>query len=96
MSLRLSPELYEEMKQRIFERDEFKCRYCGSRNNLHAHHIVYRSEQGTDTASNLVTLCVFCHDGVHQGKLCIWAEDQFVGADGPLEFITALGWRPGQ
>ena len=96
MSLRLSPEEYAELKRDILNRDKWMCRFCGSRNNLHVHHIVFRSEQGADAAANLATLCLLCHEGLHQGKLCIWAEDQFVGADGPLEFITVQDWRPGQ
>ncbi len=96
MSLRLSPEEYAELKHYVLNRDFWKCRNCRSRNSLHVHHIVYRSEQGEDTSANLVTLCLFCHEGLHQGKLCIWAEDQFVGADGPLHFVAAPDWRPGQ
>lgn len=96
MDLRQFPKEYAVRVTQVLDRDGWKCRHCGMRSYLNVHHIVYRSEQGTDAMSNLVALCLFCHEGIHQGKMCIWAEDQFVGADGPLEFITALGWRPGQ
>lgn len=45
----------------VFERDGFRCRYCGGRNNLIVHHVIYRSEirnrQWKDELSNLLTLC---------------------------------------
>jgi 5-methylcytosine-specific restriction endonuclease McrA len=93
MSLRLSPELYAELVQSVFERDSWKCRFCGFR-RVHAHHIIYRSEGGPDASCNLCSLCPACHEAIHQGKMSIWAEDQFLGADGPLEFVTAPGWKP--
>ena len=96
MSLRLSPEEYGKLKVHVANRDGWKCQHCGTRNHLHVHHIVYRSEGGTDTSDNLVTLCVFCHDGVHQNKLSIWAENEDLGADCTLHFVAAPDWRPGQ
>ena len=63
MSLRLSPERYEAVKQEILARDKYMCRHCKMRNGLAVHHIVYRSEQGSDLHSNLCTLCVACHEG---------------------------------
>jgi 5-methylcytosine-specific restriction endonuclease McrA len=51
----------------IFERDQ-RCRYCGTRRNLHAHHIAYRSQGGNDDPHNLITLCVEHHDLVHTDK----------------------------
>jgi hypothetical protein len=51
----------------IFERDQ-RCRYCGTRRNLHAHHIAYRSQGGTDDPHNLITLCNDHHDLVHTNK----------------------------
>lgn len=96
MTLRLSEDEYYLLKQLIFNRDTFRCRYCNYRNNLHVHHIVFRSEQGPDETWNLVTLCNDCHEAVHQHKLSIWSEDQTVGADGELEFTAHDGWRPGQ
>lgn len=54
-----------------FKRDGFKCRYCGSRNDLTAHHIIYRSQNGPDVLVNLLTLCFFCHRDIHDKKLLI-------------------------
>jgi hypothetical protein len=49
---------------RIFERDDFKCRYCGRRApnvELAADHAFPRSKGGSDTEENLVTACVGCN-----------------------------------
>ena len=55
----------------ILNRDGYKClsgRKIKHSDSLHVHHIVFRSNGGTDTPSNLVTLCSKCHDDLHKGK----------------------------
>jgi hypothetical protein len=52
----------------VFERDGWRCTVpgCTSYRNLHAHHIVFRSHQGSSRPSNLTTLCAWHHQrGVH-------------------------------
>src|ERR1039458_1702127 len=63
---RLPIEEYRALCKSILQRDCWKCRSCGSRNALHIHHIVFRSQGGPDEAWNLITLCSSCHHGVHQ------------------------------
>ena len=41
----------------ILNRDDETCQICGTRSNLHVHHIVFRSQGGTDDHDNLITLC---------------------------------------
>jgi 5-methylcytosine-specific restriction endonuclease McrA len=64
--LRLDPELYEQLRKQVLRRDGWRCQLCGSRRNLQIHHKQLRSQQGSDNDSNLITLCVDCHEGVHQ------------------------------
>ena len=46
------------------------CHRCGSRENLHVHHIIPVKEGGTREPRNLVVLCNSCHKTVeHQQKL---------------------------
>ena len=52
----------------IIKSDGFSCRFCGSENYLHVHHIKYRSEGGSDDKSNLITLCGKHHEVVHSDK----------------------------
>ena len=52
----------------VFERDGWRCTVpgCSSYRNLHRHHIVFRSHQGSSHRSNLTTLCTWHHQcGVH-------------------------------
>jgi hypothetical protein len=78
------------------------CRHCRYRNNLHAHHIIYRSQLGSDISSNLITLCTKfdeggCHDAVHRGDLVIYnALDRElpVDANKKVVFGRRNGWGP--
>ncbi|MDQ7823847.1 MAG: HNH endonuclease signature motif containing protein, partial [Candidatus Eremiobacteraeota bacterium] len=48
---------------RILKRDRFRCQTpgCRCRRNLHVHHIIRRSQGGTDDPWNLIVLCEACH-----------------------------------
>jgi HNH endonuclease len=57
-------------EHRVFERDGWRCTVpgCSSYRNLHGHHIVFRSQGGSDELANLTTLCAWHHQrGVHAG-----------------------------
>ncbi len=56
---------YKNLKDRVLERDGWKCQCCGSRMNLQIHHLVRRSQLGSDEANNLMTLCACCHHRLH-------------------------------
>jgi len=60
----------DELRQKVRERDNHECRFCESENNLHTHHIVPRSADGSDDLDNLITVCASCHNTVEstQGK----------------------------
>jgi 5-methylcytosine-specific restriction endonuclease McrA len=45
----------------IIARDNGRCVYCGSADNLHFDHVVPRSLGGDDTPSNLVLACRRCN-----------------------------------
>ena len=45
----------------IFKRDGYRCRRCGSYEQLSIDHIVPRSKGGTDDLRNLQTLCHSCN-----------------------------------
>lgn len=48
---------------------ERKCILCGSRENLHRHHLVPRKSGGTELRENKVYLCKSCHEDVHAGRV---------------------------
>lgn len=57
------PEVYAQ----VLERDQYQCAACGQGglNQLHVHHVTYRSRGGDDVLNNLVTLCLGCHQLLH-------------------------------
>ena len=60
---------YREWRKRVFERDNGTCVDCGSKDNMHAHHIVPFQydpfEKGIDI-NNGVVLCGKCHRARHK------------------------------
>jgi 5-methylcytosine-specific restriction endonuclease McrA len=66
------PSDWPKLRVRVYRRDDYQCQSCGaeggnkSDNELHAHHIVPISDDGTHNISNLLTLCKECHSKVHE------------------------------
>lgn len=63
----------------VEERDQ-RCRICGTSDSLHAHHVIYRSQGGSNDPENLLMLCHECHSLVHSDKTyyqprCLWLID---------------------
>lgn len=58
----------DALRSKILRLDKKKCRFCRSSSSLHLHHVIYRSEGGLHQESNLLTLCLSCHDIVHSDK----------------------------
>jgi hypothetical protein len=59
-------------RHKVFARDGWRCSApgCTSMQNLHDHHIRFRSAGGPDALENRITLCAFHHlRGVHAGLL---------------------------
>jgi len=67
----VSNRLSENLRLACLMRDNFVCYTCKSKGELHAHHIVWRSKGGSDTITNLITLCKKCHNKVHSNKLTL-------------------------
>ena len=66
-------------KAYVLDRDSYTCQHCLKAKSvkLHVHHIQFRSQGGTDTPGNLVTLCEECHDSLHAGKLGDGVHEKF-------------------
>ncbi|WP_321416739.1 RNA-guided endonuclease IscB [uncultured Methanomethylovorans sp.] len=59
---------FYNVKQYVLSRDNYTCQYCSGKskdNVLECHHIVFRKNKGTDTPTNLITLCKTCHQDLH-------------------------------
>ena len=61
---------YASRKEAVRARDNYTCQICKAKNTkLEVHHIIFRTNGGTDDEDNLVTLCSDCHSKIHDGKL---------------------------
>lgn len=59
-------------REAIINRDNYICQICGKKNiRLEVHHIIFRSQGGTNDENNLITLCEDCHSGIHNGKIVL-------------------------
>ena len=59
-------------KAYVLARDSYICQCCKGKHKdskLEIHHIVFRSNGGSDDEKNLITLCHTCHKALHAGKL---------------------------
>lgn len=57
---------FENRKAYVLWRDNYKCQCCHKSGiPLQVHHIVYRSNGGSDHEDNLITLCEQCHKDIH-------------------------------
>jgi hypothetical protein len=78
------------IRRQVLDRDGHRCRYCGTTNGLHLHHIGYRSQGGDHSVDNLITLCGTHHGLVHGDKrrwmpvLCAYVELRREGRSGYL------------
>ena len=65
---------FANTKAFVLDRDSYKCQHCKGKSKdkrLEVHHIIFRSDNGSDEPENLITLCKTCHDMVHDGKIII-------------------------
>jgi 5-methylcytosine-specific restriction endonuclease McrA len=64
--LRLDAALYEQLRQEVLRRDQWRCQVCGSLSGVEVHHRTPKGRHGDDAEENLITLCTSCHRRVHQ------------------------------
>lgn len=63
---------FENTKAMVLNRDNYTCQCCRGKHKdsrLEVHHIIYRSQGGSDESDNLITLCHTCHKALHDGKI---------------------------
>ena len=63
---------FYNVKAYVLARDDYTCQYCKGKTKdpkLHCHHVIFRSQRGTDSPENLICLCNTCHDALHAGKI---------------------------
>lgn len=63
---------FANTKAYVLTRDGYTCQQCNGQTKdqrLEVHHIIFRSQQGSDEEDNLLTLCKTCHDALHAGTI---------------------------
>lgn len=66
---------FENVKKFVYWRDGYACQKCGKCNTvINTHHIIFRSNGGSDRPDNLITLCEDCHKKLHAGKITLDVE----------------------
>lgn len=81
---------FENTKAMVLNRDDYTCQHCKGKHkdsHLEVHHIIFRSQGGSDGAENLITLCKTCHTALHAGKI----HPNFKGkTKGTLKYATQM------
>ena len=81
---------FENTKAMVLNRDNYTCQCCKGKHNdskLEVHHIIFRSQCGSDEESNLITLCHTCHKDLHSGKINPKLKG---GVKGTLKYATQM------
>ena len=63
---------FNNTKAFVLHRDNYTCQHCRGKskdNLLHCHHIIFKTDGGSDEAENLVVLCKTCHYDLHEGNI---------------------------
>ena len=81
---------FASTKAKVLYRDGYQCQYCKTKKQgiqYDVHHIVFRTNGGSDEEENLITLCHDCHVSLHKGEIC----PNFKGKKkGNLSFATQM------
>lgn len=81
---------FENTKAMVLNRDNYTCQCCKGKHKdskLEVHHIIFRSQGGSDEESNLITLCHTCHKDLHRGTI----QPKLRGkAKGNLKYATQM------
>lgn len=62
------PPYWPKLRAYVFKRDRYQCQDCGEKKKaiqLSCHHIVPKEHGGPDSEDNLMTLCIECHNWLH-------------------------------
>ncbi len=81
---------FENTRAMVLNRDNYKCQNCKGKHKdskLEIHHIIFRSQGGSDEESNLITLCHTCHENLHNGKINPKLEGK---TKGNLKYATQM------
>jgi len=65
---------FANIKAYVLTRDSYTCQHCKGKtkdSKLEVHHIIFRSNNGSNEENNLITLCKTCHDKLHKNEITL-------------------------
>ena len=60
---------YADVREAVSRQQKGKCLLCGRKQIEHYHHIVPKSQGGSESIDNYAGLCMACHEKVHQDEI---------------------------
>ena len=95
----LSANISKETRKAVYKRDHYRCALCDSPRAIQIHHVMKRSQGGSNVPENLITLCMYCHGVIHGTR---WPEmpewmDQAELNQAAVEYLAdyyAGSWYP--
>lgn len=81
---------FQNTRAMVLNRDNYTCQYCKGKHKdskLEVHHIIFRSQGGSDKEDNLITLCHTCHKRLHNGEISLKLNGK---AKGMLKYATQM------
>lgn len=68
----ISANIDTKTRKAVYRREGYRCAVCDDPRHLQIHHVVKRSQGGSNSPHNLVCLCPSCHALVHGTNLTDW------------------------
>lgn len=65
---------FQNTRQKVLFRDKYTCQCCKGKSKdprKHVHHVIFKSQGGSDDEENLVTVCETCHKLIHAGLITL-------------------------
>lgn len=82
---------FANSKSACLNRDNYTCQCCKTKKGtLHVHHVIYRSNGGSDDLDNLIVLCEDCHKKLHKGLLKDFESTLSGKCKGTLKHATQM------
>ena len=66
----------EEVERKALALHGNRCAHCGQHLDLHVHHVIFRSQGGSNVLKNLAPTCHGCHQALHASTLEVFLDSQ--------------------
>ena len=82
---------FKNNHEAVLSRDNYTCQCCRTKKGtMNTHHILPKSQGGSDEMENLITLCESCHSKLHKGELKDFEARLKGKRKGTLKYATQM------